>query len=235
MKTLRPADLAHEHAISTQAVRNYERDGCLPPAERTASGYRIYTELHASALRTYLSLIPAFGHAGAGTIMRALHDDDLDKALVIIDRGHSQLLRDRETLASVRRAVDHLTDESGYRSALAEETRTIGELAHHLKVTSATLRAWEDAGILTPERDRTTGYRRYGPAEVRDAELAHLLRRGHYRLDHIAAVTAQIRAAGSTEALATALDRWQGKLTDRGVSMLDAAAALSRYRAILRH
>ena len=73
MRTLRPSDLAREHAISTQAVRNYEQDGCLPPADRTPAGYWIYSDLHAAALRTYLTLIPAYGHAQAGDIMRALH------------------------------------------------------------------------------------------------------------------------------------------------------------------
>lgn len=234
MRTLRPSDLAREHAISTQAVRNYEQDGCLPPAERTPTGYRIYTELHATALRTYLTLIPAYGHARAGDIMRALHEDDLDKALTIIDRGHSRLLRDRETLTSVHRAVDHLIAESGSETTPSAGTRTIGELAHHLRVTPATLRAWEAAGILSPDRDPATGYRRYGPTDLRDAELAHILRRGHYRLDHIATVIGQIRAAGSTEALAKALADWRAGLTAQGIAMLDAAAALSRYSAVLR-
>ncbi|WP_410872567.1 TioE family transcriptional regulator [Nocardia sp. A7] len=234
MRTLRPSDLAREHAISTQAVRNYEQDGALPPAERTPTGYRIYTDLHASALRTYLTLITAYGHATAGQIMRALHADDLDKALTIIDRGHSQLLRDRETLIAVRRAVDHLITESSSDTTLSADTRTVGELAHHLRVTRATLRAWEAAGILTPTRDPATGYRHYSSTDLRDAELAHILRRGHYRLAHIATVVEQIRAAGSTEALASALDNWQAKLTAQGVCMLDGAAALSRYIVDLR-
>ncbi|MFD4459904.1 MerR family DNA-binding transcriptional regulator [Nocardia sp. NPDC058480] len=234
MRNLRPSDLAREHGLSTQAIRNYEQDGYLPPAERSPTGYRIYTDLHASALRTFLTLITAYGHATAGSIMRALHENDLDKALTIVDRGHSQLLRDRETLTSVRRAVDHLIDESSSRTELSENTRTIGELAHHLRVTPATVRAWEAAGILTPTRDPATGYRHYGPTDLRDAELAHILRRGHYRLDHIAAVIGQIRAAGSTEALAAALTDWQATLTAQGLAMLDAAAALSRYSAALR-
>ncbi|WP_278265656.1 TioE family transcriptional regulator [Nocardia sp. AG03] len=281
MRNLRPADLAREHGLSTQAVRNYEEAGFLPAADRTPTGYRIYTATHAAALRAYLALIAAFGHATAGAIMRALHDDDLDKALTMIDRGHAQLLRDRETLAAVRRATDHLTTASvgdspltsgtlqplghprptrqasdahsplpsdtlqppghprptrrasGAEFPLPPGTRTIGELAHRLQVTPATLRAWEDAGILTPDRDPTTGYRRYDPTDLRDAELTHLLRRGGYLLGQIAEVVRQIRTAGSTEALAAALDRWQHKLTNQGVDMLDAAAELSRYRALI--
>lgn len=228
MSTLRPADLAREHGISTQAVRNYERNGFIPPAERTPSGYRIYTEAHAAALRAYLALIPAYGHSTAGRIMNALHDDDLDDALRTIDRGHSRLLRDRETLDTVRKAVDHLTAESDAVPDRSSDARTIGELAHQLRVTPATLRNWEDAGILVPARD-PAGYRRYQASDVRDAELAHLLRRGGYPLDHISTVVQQIRTAGGTDALSDALDDWQRKLTAQGLAMLDAATQLSHY------
>lgn len=231
MSTLRPADLAREHGLSTQAVRNYERDGFLPAAERTPSGYRIYTEAHAAALRAYLALVTAYDYALAGRIMTGLHDNDLDTALELIDRGHHQLLRDRETLDAVRKAISHLTTAAGATTddTAGATTRTVGELAHHLRVTPATLRKWETAGILTPVRDPATGYRIFHAPDIRDAELAHLLRRGGYGLAHIAAVVEQIRAAGGTAALADALDGWQHTLTTRGVAMLMAAGLLVRY------
>ncbi|MBB5956566.1 DNA-binding transcriptional MerR regulator [Saccharothrix tamanrassetensis] len=235
MKTLRPADLAREHGISTQAVRNYERDGFLPPADRTPSGYRIYTEVHAVALRTYLSLIPAHGHSAGGRIMNAVHDGGLDHALTIIDRGHSQLLRDRETLDAVRKAVGHLTaepDAAPDRSA-APDTRSIGELAHRLRVTPATLRNWESAGILAPARDPATGYRVFRATDIRDAELAHLLRRGGYPLEHISTVVHRIRTAGGTDTLSGALADWQRKLTAQGLAMLHSATRLSHYLSVL--
>lgn len=152
---MRPADLAREHGISTQAVRNYERDGCLPPAERTRSGYRIYTEVHAAALRAYLALIPGYGHAAAGQIMNAVHADGIGDALALIDRGHGQLARDRDTLDAVRSAVGHLVGEPDAAPAAAADRapRTVGALARRLGVTPATLRNWEDAGIVTPARD----------------------------------------------------------------------------------
>ncbi|MGW2410633.1 MerR family transcriptional regulator [Streptomyces tubercidicus] len=232
---VRPADLAREHGISTQAVRNYERDGCLPPAERTRSGYRIYTEVHAEALRAYLSLVPGYGYAAGGQIMNAVHRGEIDEALTIIDRGHGQLLRDRETLEAVRRAVDHLTVESEAGSAPSAEraTRTVGELAHQLGVTPATLRNWEAVGIVVPARDPVTGYRVFRASDIRDAELAHLLRRGGYPLEHIATVVQQIRTAGGTDSLSQALDDWRQKLTERGLAMLDAATHLSRYLGLI--
>ncbi|MFH8381347.1 TioE family transcriptional regulator [Kitasatospora sp. NPDC018058] len=235
---MRPADLAREHGLSTQAVRNYERDGFLPPAERTPNGYRIYTEPHAAALRAYLALVAAYGHATGGRIMTAVHADRLDEALTAVDQGHAQLLRDRETLTAVRRAVDHLTAEPADPREPAEHRPripgplSIGDLAHRLALTPATLRTWEAAGILTPPRDRITGHRRYSPDDVRDAELAHLLRRGGYPLPHIATVLEQVRTAGGTDSLADTLDAWHHRLTTRGRAMLTAATRLDAYLAL---
>ncbi|MER7769028.1 TioE family transcriptional regulator [Kitasatospora sp. NPDC096140] len=237
---MRPSDLAREHGISTQAVRNYERDGCLPPAARTPTGYRIYTELHAAALRAFLALVAAYGHPLAGPVMTAVHADRLDEALTTLDRGHARMLRDRETLVAVRDAVGHLTSAAAAPAALPTAADrpappgplTIGDVAHRLGVTPATLRTWEVSGILTPARDRATGHRVYGPADVRDAQLAHLLRRGGYPLDRIAAVVRQIRSAGGTDELAAALDGWQKRLTDRGLAMLTAAARLGDYLSL---
>ncbi|MGW5667193.1 TioE family transcriptional regulator [Micromonospora sp. NPDC003776] len=227
---MRPSDLAREHGLSTQAVRNYERDGFIPPAERTRSGYRVYTEVHAVALRAYLALVAACGHAAAGQIMNALHDDALDDALIVIDRAHGQLLRDRDTLNAVREAMGDLPAQPDDTSGTG--VLSIGELARRLRVTPATLRTWESVGILAPARDPATGHRVFSASDTRDAELAHLLRRGGYPLDQIATVVQQVRTAGGTQALSRALDDWQRRLTTRGVAMLDAAARLSRYLSL---
>lgn len=228
MDKLRPIDLAREHGISTQVVRNYERDGYLPPADRSPSGYRTYTGTHAAALRAFLALVVAHGHRTAGQIMTALHRDALADALDVVDRSHARMLRDRETLARVRDAVNHLTAQPPMERP-GDTPRTVGELARHLAVTAATLRNWERVGILVPTRDPATGYRRFGPGDVRDAELTHLLRRGGYPLVRIAIVVEQVRSAKGTDALTRALDDQQRALTARGLAMLTAAADLARY------
>ncbi|KNB50943.1 TioE family transcriptional regulator [Streptomyces caatingaensis] len=246
MEFLRPVDLAREHGLSTQAVRNYERDGFLPPAGRTASGYRTYTAVHAAALRAHLALVRAYGYAEGGQIMRAVNAGELDAALTAVDRGHAQLLRDRGTLDAVGRAVEDLTSDAprtagpGTAAPGTAGPGTagggplgIGELAHRLGVTPATLRNWERAGILAPVREPVTGHRSYGAQEVRDAELAHLLRRGGHPLAQIRTVVHQIRSAGGTGELSAALDDWRRRLTARGVAMLDAAARLAAYVALL--
>lgn len=40
---LRVAELAREAGVAPDTVRYYERVGLLPPPERTAAGYRLYT------------------------------------------------------------------------------------------------------------------------------------------------------------------------------------------------
>ena len=222
-------DLAREHGLSAQAVRNYEGEAILPKAGRTSSGYRIYTLLHARALGTFVALVPAHGHRTASDIMRAVNGGDVDAALTLIDESHAQLLRDRETLAAVDAALRDLTSSETPAAPRPGEEVLIGQLARDLGVGPATLRKWEKAGLLNPRRDPETGYRVYSPADVRDARLAHQLRRGGYLLRQIAPLLEQVRHAGGIEPLEATLDGWRARLTRRGLSMLAAAAELSAY------
>ncbi|MDN3352361.1 TioE family transcriptional regulator [Actinomadura sp. DC4] len=224
---LRPVDLAREHGLSSQAVRNYEDAGILPPAGRTAHGYRIYTPLHALALRAFVALIPAHGHQTATAIMSAVNEDAVEEALTLIDESHEQLLGDRRTLAAVEQALRDLAPSP----PAGPGTTFVGPLARRLGVRPATLRKWEQAGLITPRRDPRTGYRVYSPADVRDAHLAHQLRRGGHPLSQIAPLIAQVRTAGGVEPLEATLNDWRARLTARGRAMLRGASELDTYLA----
>lgn len=244
---LRPIDLARAHGLSTQAVRNYEEAGILPAAARTAYGYRTYTPLHARALTAFLALAPGHGHHTATSIMRAVNEEELDEAFRLIAESQAQLLDDRRTLQAVENALRDLasTTASGATQTVSGATPTasdavaaaaatpggtfIGPLAAELGIRPATLRKWERAGLVRPRRDPLTGYRVYADADVRDARLAHQLRRGGYLLDQIAPLIAQVRAAGGLEPLETALHDWRGRLSARGRAMLTGAAELETY------
>ncbi|MBD0424560.1 TioE family transcriptional regulator [Streptomyces sp. TRM S81-3] len=232
----RPIDLARGHGLSTQAVRNYEEAGILPAAGRTAHGYRTYTSLHAAALRAFLALVPGHGHRTAAAIMRAVNRGAADEAFRLIDTSHAQLLDDRRTLQAVESALGDLEPATvpgpgaGSEPAVAGPGGTfIGTLAGQLGIRPATLRAWERAGLVRPRRDPRTGYRVYDEADVRDARLAHQLRRGGYLLEQIAPLISQVRAAGGLEPLEAALRDWHGRLSARGRALLTGAAALEEY------
>ncbi|WP_329437015.1 MULTISPECIES: TioE family transcriptional regulator [unclassified Streptomyces] len=246
---LRPVDLAREHGLSTQAIRNYEEAGILPAAGRTPHGYRTYTSLHAEALRAFLALLPGHGHRTATSIMRAVNRGTADEAFRIIDESHAQLLDDRRTLQAVERALRDLEPTAAPEPGAGSESVAgsvagsgsaagsvagsggthIGPLAGKLGIRPATLRKWEGAGLVRPRRDPRTGYRVYDDADVRDARLAHQLRRGGYPLEQIAPLIAQVRAAGGLEPLEAALSDWRGRLSARGRAMLTGAAELEAY------
>jgi DNA-binding transcriptional MerR regulator len=230
---LRPVDLARGHGISAQAVRNYEAAGILPAAGRTRHGYRVYTPLHAAALRAFLALVPGHGHQTAAAVMRAANEGDTAEALRLIDVSHAQLLSDRGTLQAVESALRDLgraaVPAPAPRRAPAAGGTHIGPLAAQLGIRPATLRAWERAGLVRPRRDPRTGYRVYDEADVRDARLTHQLRRGGYPLTRIAPVLDRVRAAGGLAPLQATLRDWHERLAARGRAMLAGAAALDAY------
>jgi DNA-binding transcriptional MerR regulator len=226
---MRPVDLARQHGLSTQAVRNYEDAGIIPPAHRSRTGYRDYTATHAAGLAAYLALVPAVGYSTSRRIMHAVTGGQLDEALEHVDDGHALLTRDRNTLRTVEAALSHRGAATPDAAASTRAPYSIGELARHLGLNPATLRTWERAGVLTPQRDQRTGHRQYLALDVRDAELAHLLRRGGQTLGTIATVLGELRDAGSLEALARTLEGWRRDLTSRGMAQLYAASQLSTY------
>ncbi|MFB7170986.1 TioE family transcriptional regulator [Streptomyces sp. NPDC056254] len=223
---LRPVDLARGHGLSTQAVRNYEEAGILPPADRTPHGYRTYTPLHARALDAFLALVPGHGHRTAASIMRAVNEGAVEEAFRLVDESHAQLLDDRRTLGAVENALRALEPAA---AAPASGETFIGPLAHELGIRPATLRAWERAGLVRPRRDPLTGYRVYDGAAVRDARLTCQLRRGGYLLEQIAPLLDQVRSAGGLEPLQAALLTWRARLSARGRALLAGAAELEAY------
>jgi DNA-binding transcriptional MerR regulator len=224
-RRLRPIDLAREHGLSTQAIRNYEADGILPAAQRTAHGYRTYTPLHAQALRAFLALVPGHGRQTATSIMLAVNEGAPEDAFRLIDESHAQLLEDRRTLNAVESALRDLEPAAGSEPG----GMFIGPLAGKLGIRPATLRKWERAGLVLPRRDPQTGYRVYDAADVRDARLTRQLRRGGYLLEQIAPLIAQVRTAGGLEPLEAALRDWRGRLGARGRAMLSGGAELEAY------
>ncbi|MDA2802941.1 MerR family transcriptional regulator [Nocardiopsis suaedae] len=236
----RPTDLAGEHGLSAQAVRNYEEQGILPPAERGANGYRRYGAVHAQALRAFLALRRGFGHRTATEVLNAANRGEDEAMFRIIDRAHAALLHERETLDEVEDALEALLASPpepsphaprGRAVAASAEPLTVGALAHQVGLHPATLRTWERVGILRPERDRATGYRVYSPEAARDAHAARELRRGGFPLTRIRDFLDRLRGAGDPSYLGATLDEWRAGINARSRAMLAGARELEAYLA----
>jgi DNA-binding transcriptional MerR regulator len=225
-KTLnRPVDLARLAGVSSQQIRNYLDAGVLPPATRSETGYRQLDDRHRRALLAYRALAEGHGWIAAGDIMRAIHADDRVQALALIDADHAELHRQREALKLTAEALETVVDtEPPARAAMQ-----IGELAAHLGVRTSTLRVWEDAELLAPQRDPATGYRTYGPKETRDARIILMLRQGMHRLPQIRPILDDLRRTGSRAALRAAIAQRHEELGRRAEKMLAAAALLHAY------
>ncbi|MEU1298512.1 MerR family transcriptional regulator [Streptomyces shenzhenensis] len=224
---LRTVDLARAVGVSTQQIRNYEDAGVLPPAERSAAGYRSFREVHRQALLTYRSLPAGYGTAQAARIMRAVHAADVPGALALVDAAHAALHEERAALRATGEALESLAGQPP--ETVPRAGLRIGEVADLLGVRTSTLRVWEDAGLLTPGRERGTRYRRYSPADVRDARLIHTLRRAHHGFGQLRPVLDDLRREGSGEALRAALALRALTLTARSRAMLAGSARLHAY------
>ncbi|MEV7219787.1 MerR family transcriptional regulator [Streptomyces sp. NPDC093681] len=238
-RRLRSVDLARAVGLSTQQVRNYEDAGVLPPAARTEAGYRVFGERHREALLTYRALQPGYGAVAATRIMRAVHDGDVAGALALVDAAHAALHEERAALRTASEALEALAggevpapparSGDGRPGTPEPDGLRIGEVAALVGVRTSALRVWEAAGLLVPGREPGTGYRVYGPADVRDARVVRTLRRSHHLFDRIRPVLDDLRRAGSSAALRAAIETRGHALTARTRAMLAGAAALDAY------
>jgi DNA-binding transcriptional MerR regulator len=222
---MRPIDLAREAGVSTQQVRNYVDWGVLPPAPRTESGYRVLGERHRAALLTYRALAKGFGWAAAKTIMHAVHDGDVPSALAVVNEAHAAVHEQTRNLAATAEA---LTAVASAAPTPRSDLR-IGEVARVLGVRTSALRVWEKAGLLVPERERGTAYRRYTPSDIRDARMITMLRQNGYGLDQILPILDGLRKSGSSDALLAAVETRRTALVARTRSMVAATAHLDGY------
>ncbi|MFE9505514.1 MerR family transcriptional regulator [Streptomyces anthocyanicus] len=231
-RRLRTVDLARAVGLSTQQVRNYEDAGVLPPAGRTDAGYRVFGERHRDALLTYRALQPGYGAVTATRVMRAVHAGDVAGALALVDAAHAALHEERVALRAAGEALEALSGRDAApppRSSDGPHGLRIGEVAALVGVRTSALRVWEAAGLLVPGREHGTGYRVYGPADVRDARVVRTLRRSHHLFEQIRPVLDDLRRAGSGAALRAAVEARGRALTVRTRSMLAGAAALHAY------
>lgn len=228
-RNLRAVDLARIAGLSVQQVRNYVELGLLPPVERTASGYRIFTPRHASALTVAREMISGHGWQRARHIMRAVHGGDLAAALAMVDRSHGELDRERTDVGKVLAAFETIVTSPSTVGRVPRGGVRIGAVADTVGVRPSALRLWEHHGLLRPDREKGTGYRTYDEPELRRAHVVALLRRGGYPLPIVHAVLDEMRMTGSPERVRAELAKREQDLHHRSLKRLRASAALYAY------
>lgn len=209
---------------SVQQIRNLERDGVLPAASRSASGYRTYGNVHVLAAGAYRHVAAAVGPVDAKALMRAAHAFSEPGLLALLDAAHARLDAERRDVALAIEAAGQIADET-IGDVRPSDTMTISELSDALGVRPSTLRHWDAVGLVVAHRSAPGGARRYLPADVRDARIVHQLRQAGYRIDVLLDLLPALRGSRRDHVVA-ALDARQASVESRSLAMLDATAAL---------
>ncbi|MFC0396566.1 MerR family DNA-binding transcriptional regulator [Paenibacillus mendelii] len=181
---MRPIDIARKLRISTSALRNYEAQGIVPAADRSSSGYRMYTEVHAAYFECLQVMTPGFGIETTSEVLRKLQVKDVDSALRLVNEIQANLHRDRilieETIDALETRAPGTPDTSGM-----EDWKTIGEVSDETQIPSSAIRYWEKAGLITSSRDPQNGYRIFNRSQIRKIQLLSTLRQVEYSFDVI--------------------------------------------------
>jgi DNA-binding transcriptional MerR regulator len=225
-ENMRTVDVARRAGYSVQQVRNLERDGVLPPATRTATGYRIYGQIHLQSALAYRALAAGTSPTEAKQIVRALRQFPTSQALALLDAAHARLDAERTELRRAKEAVQAISGEP-IGDVRTSDAMSISELAAALGVRPSTLRHWDAEELVVPDRDPARGTRRYTPTHVRDARIVHQLRRAGYRIADLRTVMPELRHARRLEDVASALAARDASIVARSKALLDGAAALS--------
>lgn len=228
---MRTIDLARAVGLSAQQVRNYEAWGFLPPVERNASGYRLYTERHLEALRTArMMFVAGYGWHTALGVMRAVHSENLDAALALVDERHAEIHRERREIDAAVDALETLLENApdpGGRPRHRGVLR-VGEAARAVGVRPSALRFWEQQELLQPGRDESSGYRLYDQRQMRRLEVVVLLRGVNYDFDAIRSVLDEL-AAGKPESTLRAAEKRRHEIASSSRACTKATAALWNY------
>ncbi|MFK7691279.1 MerR family DNA-binding transcriptional regulator [Paenibacillus sp. HJGM_3] len=180
---MRPKKMATTFMISASTLRNYEAKGLIPPAERSAKGHRMYTDLHAAYLGCIQGMAPAFGME---TTTEALHDLQHDKphdALWAIRKKEVALYEERVKLERLIEDIRQQSNEN--KSPNTKERFAINEVSKMTKVPKSTIRYWEQAGYVTADRDDENRYRYYSKGHLLKIRLIHVLQSSVYSEDTV--------------------------------------------------
>ncbi|MDI9884735.1 MerR family transcriptional regulator [Streptomyces sp. HNM0645] len=222
---LRTVDVARESGYSLQQVRDLERLGVIPPAARSANGYRSYTQVHVRALRAYRGLAAAVGPVEARRMLPGLWTATVTEAAAAVGALHVRLAREREEALRAQEALDAVRAETGTAGVERDgDAMTITELAGALGLRPSTLRFWEQEGLLAPERVTSLRARRYGLPDIGAARIVAALRSAGYGVPAVRELLGTLhRPAGLEETQRVVRTRLDG-IAARTVALLRAGS-----------
>ena len=227
------AAVATASGYSRQQIRDLERLGVIPPAERGPNGYRRFTATHVRALRVYRGVAAAVGPVDARRVLREAWTLPLAEAAALLGALHVGLAREREQAEAALHALRSIRAEGSGGRRTDDVALTIAELGDALGVRASTLRFWEQEGLVSPDRVTSRGARSYPPAAVREARIVAALRAAGHGIPAVRSTIDAVRGSADLRDPERALAQRIEALAQRTLALLEAgadAAALLRER-----
>lgn len=225
---LRTAQVSSAAGYSPQQVRDLERLGVIPPAPRTASGYRSYSFVHVHALRAYRGLATAIGPVEARGMLARIWEMSITDAAALISAVHARLSTERGRLLHAQDALRAIRADAATAASEGDDAMTITELASALGVRTSTLRFWEKEGLVTPERVTSLRVRLYESRSIQALRIVAALRSAGYRIPAIRDILTSLDDLEARETTARIVQQRLDDLAMRTVALLEAGADIAR-------
>lgn len=196
----------------------------------SANGYRRFSAHHVRDLRAYRDLAIGVGPVVARRVMREIRSLPPDDAAALVCSLHTALNQERDEALAAQQALRAIRAEAAVDAPpTSQDAMTITELAGALGVRTSTLRFWEKAGLLSPERVTTTAgaARRYPLPAIREARVTSALRAAGYRIPDVHRTITAIRHLHDVGQPIEALDARIDAIAQRTIALLRAGTAIS--------
>lgn len=222
---LSTAALAALSGYSVQQIRDLERLKVISPAARATNGYRRFGTHHVRDLRAYRALAIAVGPVVARRALREIRSLALDEAAALVGSFHTSLDHERAEALAAQHALRTIQAEASVEAEpTTHDSLTITQLAGALGVRTSTLRFWEKAGLLTPERVTTRAgtARRYPLPAIREARITAALRSAGYRIPDVHEAITSVRHLENLDEPLEALETRIEAIAGRTLALLQA-------------
>ncbi|GEN79513.1 hypothetical protein [Actinotalea fermentans] len=127
-----------------------------PPAGRTASGYRRYTEAHVRWGEAYGALTTAVGPVEARTLVRTARTEPVERLAARLDEVHGRLSAERAAVRLAREAADAIAREP-MRTVRPSDATAQGRTAGRTAGPASGAAAEPPRGAHPPDRSAPRG------------------------------------------------------------------------------
>ncbi|WP_078427564.1 MerR family DNA-binding transcriptional regulator [Alkalihalobacterium alkalinitrilicum] len=226
MDKLRPADIAAKLNVSTNTLRNYEAKGLVPSPIRTASGYRVYSDIHLVYFSCIKSLSNGFGMDVAVKVMENIRHKKIDEALWILN---DELIRRGEEKKFVMEAFE-LIAYSDKKSCIW----SLGKAAERMNVSRTAIRYWDKEGYIRAFRDPESGYRNLDNLQLAKISLLKAMNHRLYT-DENARMKDRFEGTAGTAACHKLAEEVLTLLGTRNRRQLKAMAAVEKLLEVIEY